>query len=188
MNKKTVALTEEQFHNLIDTIKTGAYNFRPNEQVATCLVLEANLGLRIGDILRLKLCNFIKDGDRYRLNNVIEEKTSKKRPWTVPEQVYHYVVDYCMEHDIKKDEYIFKIKERQVQSHLKKVADYLGYEGIGTHSFRKFFGTRIYKDNGYDIVLVQQIFQHSSPRITQHYIGITSKRMEDALTNNVILK
>ena len=58
---------------------------------------------------------------------------------------------------------------------------------IGTHSFRKYFATEIYKDNDYNIVLVQQLLQHSSVAITQRYIGITSKIQEDALQKHIHL-
>ena len=39
--------------------------------------------------------------------------------------------------------------------------------------------TEIYKNNGYDITLVQQLLQHSSAAITQRYIGIETQRIEE---------
>ena len=47
MNIKTVALTREQYQTIIQTMKQGFTGCRPNERVATALVLEANLGLRM---------------------------------------------------------------------------------------------------------------------------------------------
>ena len=55
MNKRTVALTTDQYKSIISTIKKGFLNHRPNERIATALMLEANLGLRISDILKLRL-------------------------------------------------------------------------------------------------------------------------------------
>ena len=63
----------------------------------------------------------------------------------------------------------------------------LGYPNIGTHSFRKFFATEIYVNNNYNIILVQQLLQHSSAAITQRYIGISSKELEDALVGHIEL-
>ena len=51
-NKKTIALTTEQYNEIIDTMKTGFTGFRSNNRIATALMLEANLGLRISDILK----------------------------------------------------------------------------------------------------------------------------------------
>ena len=44
MNKKTIALTTEQYKNIITSMREGSSFFRPNERVATALVLEGNLG------------------------------------------------------------------------------------------------------------------------------------------------
>ena len=93
-NKKTVALTVEQYEEFIEAMQKGSSFFRPNEQIMTALVLEANLGLRIEDILNLTLDSFIKDGDRYRLD-IIEIKTKKKSEFTVLNEVYEYIKDYC---------------------------------------------------------------------------------------------
>ena len=40
MNKKTTALTTEQYREIITTMKEGGAGFRPNERIATALVLE----------------------------------------------------------------------------------------------------------------------------------------------------
>ena len=48
-NKKSLALTKEQYENLIGAMRKGGNTFRANDRIATALVLEANLGLRIGD-------------------------------------------------------------------------------------------------------------------------------------------
>ena len=186
MNKKTLALTKEQYTEIINTMRTGFSDHRPNNKIATALVLEANLGLRVSDIVQLRLNDIVKDGDRYRLD-ITEQKTQKKRVFTVPKEIYNYIKQYCIDNEIKSNEQIFKLTERAVQKHLKLVCDYLEYEGIGTHSFRKFFATNVYKNNDYNIILVQELLQHSSPTITQRYIGISSKDIEKALQNNINL-
>lgn len=186
MNKKTLALTKEQYTEIINTMRTGFLDHRQNDKIATALVLEANLGLRVSDIVQLRLCDIVKDGDRYRLD-IAEKKTGKKRVFTVPTEIYNYIKQYCIDNEIKSSEQIFDITERAVQKHLKLVCDYLGFEGIGTHSFRKFFATNIYQNNDYNIILVQELLQHSSPSITQRYIGISSKDLEQALQENINL-
>lgn len=57
MNKKTKALTTEQYKEIIHTMKEGFCGCRPNERIATALVLEGNLGLRISDIVKLRPCD-----------------------------------------------------------------------------------------------------------------------------------
>lgn len=186
MNKKTKALTTEQYKEIIATMKEGFCGCRPNERIATALVLEGNLGLRISDILKLRLCDIVVDGDRYRLE-IVEQKTGKSRVFTVPLVIQQYVENYCLRNGIRRDELMFPLTERAIQKQLKIVCDYLGFEGISTHSFRKWYATEIYKNNGYDIALVQRLLQHSSAATTQRYIGIEPQRIEAAIQGHATL-
>ena len=186
MNKKTKALTTEQYKEIIQTLKDGFCGCRPNERIATILVLEGNLGLRISDIIKLRPCDIVRDGDRYRLE-IVEQKTGKRRGFTVPLLIWQYIENYCLRNGIKRTELIFPITERAVQKQLKIVCDYLGYEGISTHSFRKWYATEIYNANGFDIALVQRLLQHSSATTTQRYIGIEPQKIEQAIQNHAQL-
>jgi len=186
MNRKTTALTTEQYREIIHTMKTGFCGCRPNERIATALVLEGNLGLRISDVLQLRLCDIVRDGDRYRLE-ITEQKTGKSRVFTVPLVIQQYIENYCLRNSIRRDALLFPITERAVQKQLHIVCDYLGFEGISTHSFRKWYATEIYKANGYDIALVQRLLQHSSAAVTQRYIGIETQRIEKAIEGHARL-
>ena len=99
MNKKTLALTKEQYEEIIRTMKSGFSGFRANVRIATALMLEANLGIRISDILKLHLCDIVKDGERYRLS-IVEQKTGKARVFTVPLALYQFIRCYCMDNNI----------------------------------------------------------------------------------------
>lgn len=186
MNKKTVALTTEQYKEIIQTMKQGFSGCRPNERIATALMLEANLGIRISDILRLRLADIVRDGDRYRLS-ITEQKTRKARAFTVPFALYQFIRCYCLDNGIAATEIIFPITERAVQKQLRIVCDYLGIPGIGTHSFRKYYATEIYRNNGYNIALVQHLLQHSSAAVTQRYICIQQKDVEAAIEGHLYL-
>ena len=58
MNKKTRALSYEQYLKIIGTILTGfvcadGHKVKPNKRIAAVLILEGNLGLRISDIFEM---------------------------------------------------------------------------------------------------------------------------------------
>ncbi len=190
MNKKTVALDKEQYQLIISTIRNGfTYNgsvFNPNDRLATLLVVQANIGVRVSDILKLTLSDIIKESGRYRLD-IVEQKTKKERNFTVPNQLYEYLVEYAKKNRIGTQARLFPICERAVQKQLKIVAEYLGLKGISTHSFRKFYATSIYLENDYDIELVRHLLQHSSSAVTQRYIGISTARVENAINKHVCL-
>lgn len=191
MNKKTVALMEEQYKSIIKTIRSGficadGHIVKPNNRIATALVLEANLGLRISDVLQLRLSAIIHDGNRYRLD-IVEQKTKKKREFTVPIEIYSYIQNYVLENNINPAAKLFDISERTVQNHLQLVCNHLGLDHVSTHSFRKLFASSIYMNNGYNIELVRVLLQHSSAATTQRYIGLQRREIEEALQKHIKL-
>ena len=190
MNKRTIALTDQQYIDIITAIKSGfchaGREYKPNDRIAAALTLEANLGMRISDILHLRFCDIIKDGDRYRLN-ISEIKTGKERIFTVPEEIREFIDRYRIRKRMSEQQRLFDMSERQIQKYLKAACDYLGIDGVSTHSFRKYFATQIYINNGYNIELVRQLLQHSSTAVTQKYIGIQQKQVETALQNHIKL-
>lgn len=191
MNKKTIALDREQYELFINTIRQGfktsdGYTFKPNNRLATLLVLQANLGLRLSDILRLHICDIVKDAGRYRLD-IVEQKTGKARTFTVVPELYNYMLQYATDNGISSKAKLFDITERAVQKQLKIVCDHLGFENVSTHSFRKFYATEIYKNNNYDIELVRHLLQHSSTTVTQRYIGIQPAKVEQAIQSHICL-
>ena len=113
MNIRTTALTTEQYREIITTMKEGGAGFRPNERVATALVLEGNLGLRISDIVRLRLVDIVSDGGRYRLS-ITEQKTGKQRVFTVPLVIYQYIENFCLRNGIGRNERMFPLTTRAV--------------------------------------------------------------------------
>ena len=190
-NKKTRAVDKEEFEKIISTIRTGftlpnGDRVRPNERVATTLTLQANLGLRIGDIVHLMLSYIILDGGRYHLD-IVEQKTGKSRTFTVPAEVYIYLQDYALKNGLKPTQKLFPLTVRAVQLHLQKVCRYLGVTGVSTHSFRKFFAVSIYMENDYNVELVRQLLQHSSVAVTQHYLSVEPKIVEQALQKHIVL-
>lgn len=188
-NKKTRAVTDEEFMLIIKTIQQGFISIdgkkiKSNIRIATALTIQANLGLRIGDIVNLRLTDIVKDGSRYRLD-ILEQKTKKKRTFTVPTEIYTYLQSYALENSIRPTQRLFDITVRQVQKHLQITAEYLGLENIGTHSMRKYFAVSHYNNSGYNIELVRTLLQHSTTMVTQRYISISPKLVEDALAKHI---
>lgn len=191
-NFKTRAVSKEEFELIIKTISTGfvlpdGRRVKPNERVATCLILEAQLGLRIGDIVHLRLKDIVLENGKYRLNYFEEQKTRKTRHFLVPNEVYIFLQDYAIRHNLKPTQLLFDISVRTVQNHLQLSCQYLGITGVSTHSFRKFFAQKIFEDNNFDILLIKELMQHSSVAITQRYLGVSSQRAEQALKNHIVI-
>lgn len=183
-NMKTRPITMEEYNEIMEALALGYAGHRPNHKVAFALYLEANIGVRISDIVRLKPNSFKKKDNRY-CTDIKEKKTGKPRTFTVPYEVMNEIHKYCDKFNIKDNERIIPITERQVQKQLDFVCDYLGLEEVSTHSFRKFFAMYIYNNNDYDIELVRELLQHSNISITEKYLDVGDKRREEALAKGV---
>lgn len=190
----TRAIEEEEYRKIILLLRTGyTYNnikHRPNDRIATILVLQANLGCRIGDIMSLTTNSIVKDGNIHRLN-ITEEKTGKNRYFIVAEPIVKFIEDFCRYNGVT-DGPLFQhgpqkkpLTTDAVWKQLQPVTQYLGYRNVSTHSFRKKFALDLYDRSGHDIDLVRIALQHSSVTTTQVYLKRSDAQVEAALLANV---
>ncbi len=149
--------------------------FKPNKQAALALQLEASLGLRIGDILALRLHNF-KNGKLVR----VEDKTNKLQYRDINRTVYGHIMDYAIDNSLTPADKLFNISVRTVQKRLKTAVDYLGLGNISTHSFRKMYATFAYEENGNNLELVKELLNHTSIATTQRYIRVLQQAINAA--------
>lgn len=184
----TTSLENSSFQDLIEIIREGytdyeGVNHRPNKQLATILILEANLGCRIGDILNLTTDSIIEEGGIYKLN-IIEQKTGKKRHFIVPKPVKAFIDNYIREMNLYRGP-LFDIKAPAVWKQLRAATAYLGLENTSTHSLRKMAANRLFEASGYNIEVVRAFLNHSSVRTTQTYIRRSDAQMEEAINKMV---
>ena len=133
MNKKTRLLTITEYTNIIETMIEGFCGCRPNERIAIVLMIIADTGKKLNEILNLK-------HNDLSIKNQLSSETRE------------FLDEYVSNFD-KVNERIFPISERAVQKLLKIVCDYLGYEGVGIHSFKEL--NRL-KDNTLNIIGLQK--------------------------------
>ena len=150
--------------------------------------LSINIGFRGGDVSSMKWGDYYGAiGQDYYYYH--EQKTGKQRELVFNEDCSKSVGFYLKNTGVipSQDDYIFP--SRKGNSHmtcdsfrmiLKEAAEACGIKyNVGTHSLRKTFGYRYYKNTG-DLETLQKIFGHSSSRITLRYIGIDHEVIKNA--------
>lgn len=152
-----------------------------------CLfVLGINSGLRISDLLKLRISDVSEKGkikERIRLR---ENKTKKSKDFPLSNSTKSALKEYLKTREYNENEPLFISRKnkgfllrQQAYKIINDVAKSVGIkEKIGTHTLRKTFGYHAY-NNGYDITLIQKLFNHSSPSVTLRYIGITQEEMDN---------
>src|SRR4051794_17306320 len=143
-----------------------------------------NTGLRVSDILNLKKESIIKLKSNKRKEFQIREGKTKKARMINITSIFNEVFTYASELDSewlfpsrKGDKPISKI---QAYRQLQKAGDFAGIESIGTHTMRKTFGYWFYKQTG-NVAMLQEILNHSHPKITLTYIGINKEETDNEL-------
>lgn len=164
-------------------------------------ILGINVGLRISDILKLKVQDLIKTiNSKMPKDYVIltETKTGKTKKFYLGDIVKKIIMSYIKENpELELDNYVFisrkgdnkPITRQQAYRILNNAAESLGLVErdangtiilgeIGTHTLRKTFGYHAYK-SGITIELLMDLFNHSSKSQTLRYIGITEDQKKD---------
>ena len=143
-----------------------------------------NTGLRISDILNLNISDVLgKTHIKIR-----EKKTNKYKSFALNNKLKKLIAEYLANTPASdKPLFIGKKKHRlhrsQVYKFLNEACKSTGLkENIGCHSMRKTFGYHHFKQYK-DIVLLQKIFNHSTPAVSLLYIGISQEEIDNSYLN-----
>ena len=148
----------------------------------------AFFGLRISDTLTLSWSMLLND-DKFV---IYEKKTNKRRVVKINKGFQKHIKDcYDALHITNEDEKCFLSRKKMVYStqrinillkEIKKKYN-LKIEHFSTHSLRKCWALKIYKESGNDASLALQklslMMNHASVSVTRTYLGITESQMLD---------
>lgn len=142
-----------------------------------------NTGLRISDILSLDIGD-VKGRDYIEIR---EKKTNKYKKFQLnrflKEEIDVFVEGLPSEQPLFYTQKHCRLDRAQAYRILNKAAQAVGVkERIGTHTLRKTFGYHFYQQYD-DIVMLQKIFNHSTPSITLRYIGIEQEDIDEVYRN-----
>jgi len=174
--------------NKIDKIK-GNLHKQKNPRDLLLFVLGINTGLRISDILPLKLKD-VKDkkGDPKDYIYLTEKKTHKQRKIILNSEVKKALQIFFTRSKVYDlDTYLFTSDRDNKNRPLTKAMAWhlvnkwcreVGIlERVGTHTLRKTLGYQMRK-SGIAIEIIQEMLGHSSVNITSRYIGINQEELE----------
>ena len=159
-----------------------------NERDYLLAKFQLNTGLRISDVVKVKVSDLVTENLNFKDYFVLQEKkTRKEKKIKLNDSLKKALKIYIKENKLKQDKYIFQsrkgvnnpISVTQAYRILKAAALNLNIENFGTHSLRKTWGYWTYKMSRYNIGLIMDTFNHSSEKITLRYIGITQSAKDE---------
>ncbi|HDR4948091.1 site-specific integrase [Bacillus tropicus] len=153
-----------------------------NERNYILFVMGINTGLRISDILKLKVGDV--QGSHISMR---EMKTGKQKRIQITSALKRELKWFSEGREV--EEYL--LKSRKGKNHpigrsmaykiLKSTAAEFGLDEIGTHTLRKTYGYHMYMQTK-NIALLMEIFNHSSEKVTLRYIGVNQDAMDKAMS------
>ncbi|MBX9972529.1 site-specific integrase [Cytobacillus firmus] len=164
----------------VDAIK--AYFRKDSQRNYLLFLMGINTGLRVSDILKLKV------GDVKEKHITIREQKTGKQKWIMITPALRRELKACIG-DRQDDEFLFKSRQggnkpigrSMAYKILRNAATAFKLKDIGTHTMRKTFGYHFYQQTK-DVAMLQEIFNHSSPDITLKYIGVNQDGMDKAMS------
>jgi len=151
-----------------------------------------NNGLRIGDLLRLKVkdVKHLKEGDTL---TITESKTGKQNILMVNKSVYRVLKNYLDILNPPDEDHLFRSRKggkplsvSSVNGLVKRWTGSINLKGnYGSHSLRKTFGyiQRMKYKVAFEVLAKR--FNHSSPSVTMRYLGIHDKEVNGILLNEI---
>jgi len=146
-----------------------------------------NTGLRISDILPVKVTDIYNQNREFHEYFVLKEKKTGKEKKIVINNSLKKAIELFLlcNDDLAFQNYFFASRKGghigRVQAYrvLKESANIVGIENFGTHSLRKTWGYWTYKASKHNIGLIMDAFNHSSQKITLRYIGINQDDIDE---------
>lgn len=154
-----------------------------NERNAIMFGLGVFCGLRISDILKLK----VKDVRRKWNLKFAQQKTGNRIEVVLNRELKKLIDSYT--ENMKETDYLIKsrtgrnkaISRTQAYRIMKGIEKEFTLHKIGCHSTRKTFAYWLYVDNKKDIGLVQKALGHQSSATSLTYIGVDKERVNEAI-------
>jgi len=180
----TTSMDWNDFKSLISKLER-------DKEYKFCLLFAIGVftGLRISDLLKLRFNQF----EETEILTIQEQKTKKTRRIKINTDLKE-IVDRVKGKMgvVDSGQYIFvnkygtkPIDKSYVNVKLKEILkhyDVMLEGNASSHLFRKTLGNRVLRLNNYSgeaVILLMELFSHSSPAITKKYLGIREKEIHD---------
>ena len=168
---------------------------KPNSRNYAMCILGLNTALRITDILHLKWQSIYDFSENIYLTHitVVEQKTGKLNIIALNPTVVETLGSYLSSLSVPPTAQDFLFQSRkgvnqplcrsQAFRIIKEAAQYVGLkQNVSCHSLRKTFGYHAWQQ-GISPVLLMEIYNHSSFRITQRYLGVEQDDKDKVFLN-----
>lgn len=154
------ALTNVELHKVIDYINSDAINFKNK----VMLLLLIDTGIRINELLNIKICNI-----NFYNNTIYLINTKSHKPRSVPfnNHIGEILKSYINQFNLTDQ--LFEMTYTGCIAVFNRIKNKLNLNKFHPHMLRHTFASRLHK-NGATVFVIQNLLGHSSVSITERYI------------------
>ena len=172
-NKLPEVLSQKDVLKILDNVS--------NIKHKAMLFLTYSAGLRVGEVVRLRVTNI--DSDRM-LIHVVQGKGRKDRYTVLSQATLEVLREYVKKY--KPEKWLFPgddpskhITERTVQKVFENTKDKAGIQKkVSVHTLRHSFATHLL-EGGVDLRYIQELLGHQSSKTTEIYTHVTEKSIKN---------
>lgn len=180
----TTAMNWDDFRSLVSRLER-------DEEYKFCLLIACGVftGLRISDLLKLRFSQF----ENTEILSIQEQKTKKIRRIKINSDLKELLMRVKEKMGVlDSSQYIFlnkygtkPIDRSYVNVRLKEIMrkyDISVDSNVSSHMLRKTLGNRVLRLNNYSnesVILLMEMYSHSSPAITRRYLGLREREILD---------
>ena len=179
-------MTVEPIRNRTKLKQIYQYLYSKDPKYGLLFKFGINTGLRISDMLPLKVRDvYNKNGEFHEYLLIKEKKTGKEKKIKINDMLRKSIDTFMRNQKLSSEDNLFfsskgpYIGRVQAYRVLKEATGIFGVENFGTHSLRKTWGYWTYKLSKYNIGLIMDTFNHSSANITLRYIGVNQDQKDE---------
>ncbi|EAC7992078.1 TPA_asm: tyrosine-type recombinase/integrase [Listeria monocytogenes] len=186
----TRPLTKKEVEQLVQWL--GKARTFKAYQYQTAVLFNVKAGLRVGELCGLTIEElYTADGLCRQKLYIYQSKNKKKRTIILPDTTIQLMTTYYVKEKLAKKARTASVFDFNSQAFRKMLREtnerYLGFTQFSTHSLRKTFANDVFnhvtdgigeEDTQHNrvarkqgISIVQGLLQHSSPEITERYLG-----------------
>jgi integrase len=155
-------------------------------------VVGINTALRVSDLLKLQVGDFVEPGGKIKSRFWIrEEKRGKRNEIIINDSIQEALKEYLATYpaiaenpnhfvffNTRSGDFNEPIKRGQAWKFISAICEEIGLRGnFGTHTLRKTWGYDA-RLAGVDLALIMHQLNHNSLTYTKRYIGITDDELE----------
>lgn len=180
--KEIISFTEKEIEMITEAI--------PDERIKQIVIFAAETGLRISELLNLRVKNIDFDNELIKINNNSEFSTKSRKNRIIPfNKTIKTIINNSTKENSEEDSYLFRqkynvpFKRNFITRYFRRILDKLKFDKrYHFHCLRATFIMSLVRKNT-NPIFIQKLCGHSTLLVTQRYCFVQVSDLRNAINS-----